>query len=243
MQRSWPWTGSAWARDGIVHRHHGPVRIRQEHVPESGRRRGPADLRTVTLGDTDLAGLNERRLTILLVRADRLRLPGLQPAADAHRRQNIGLPLRLHGRRAKHSVVREVAARMGLNDPCATLPRIGSDCCVSGRWRPCSLRRGVRRRRAGDCLVARVGPRSVRSRRRRCSPRRGTGYLDATARLAPVLRLAVLLLSAHYGGRRARDGMATLRVALLVKRRDDRLVDHQLRRRARCAAHGGGERG
>ena len=69
---------------------------------------------TVMLGDTDLAGLNERRLTIL--QRDRIGfvfqafnlLPSLTVA------QNIGLPLRLDGRRAKRSVVREVAARVGL---------------------------------------------------------------------------------------------------------------------------------
>jgi putative ABC transport system ATP-binding protein len=71
---------------------------------------------TVMLGDTDLAGLNERRLTVL--RRERIGfvfqafnlLPSLTVA------QNIGLPLRLDGRRAKRSVVREVAARVGLDD-------------------------------------------------------------------------------------------------------------------------------
>jgi putative ABC transport system ATP-binding protein len=71
---------------------------------------------TVVLGDTDLAGLNERRLTVL--RRERIGfvfqafnlLPSLTVA------QNIGLPLRLDGRRAKRSVVREVAARVGLDD-------------------------------------------------------------------------------------------------------------------------------
>src|SRR6058998_531110 len=71
---------------------------------------------TVMLGDTDLAGLNERRLTVL--RRERIGfvfqafnlLPSLTVA------QNIGLPLRLDGRRAKRSVVREVAARVGLEN-------------------------------------------------------------------------------------------------------------------------------
>src|SRR3954464_9548274 len=69
---------------------------------------------TVTLGDVDLAGLGERRLTIL--RRERIGfvfqafnlLPSLTVA------QNIALPMRLDGRRAKRSTVREVAERVGL---------------------------------------------------------------------------------------------------------------------------------
>src|SRR3954467_12847372 len=69
---------------------------------------------TVALGDTDLAGLSERRLTILrrkrvgfVFEAFNL-LPSLTVA------QNIGLPLRLDGRRLRRSNVREVAGRVGL---------------------------------------------------------------------------------------------------------------------------------
>ena len=69
---------------------------------------------TVALGDTELAGLSERRLTIL--RRERIGfvfqafnlLPSLTVA------QNIALPLRLDGRRLRRSTVREVAARVGL---------------------------------------------------------------------------------------------------------------------------------
>jgi putative ABC transport system ATP-binding protein len=71
---------------------------------------------TVVLGDTDLAGLSERRLTIL--RRERIGfvfqafnlLPSLTVA------QNIGLPLRLDRRRLRRSNVREVAARVGLEN-------------------------------------------------------------------------------------------------------------------------------
>jgi putative ABC transport system ATP-binding protein len=71
---------------------------------------------TVTLGDTDLARLSERRLTIL--RRERIGfvfqafnlLPSLTVA------QNISLPLRLDGRRARRSTVRDVAARVGLEE-------------------------------------------------------------------------------------------------------------------------------
>jgi putative ABC transport system ATP-binding protein len=70
---------------------------------------------TVALAGTDLEGLSERRLTIL--RRERIGfvfqafnlLPSLTVA------QNIGLPLRLDGRRARRSEVREVAARVGLD--------------------------------------------------------------------------------------------------------------------------------
>ena len=71
---------------------------------------------TVALGDTDLARLSERRLTIL--RRERIGfvfqafnlLPSLTVA------QNIALPLRLDGRRLRRADVREVAARVGLEN-------------------------------------------------------------------------------------------------------------------------------
>jgi putative ABC transport system ATP-binding protein len=71
---------------------------------------------TVALGDIELARLSERRLTIL--RRERVGfvfqafnlLPSLTVA------QNIGLPLRLDGRRPRRSAVREVAARVGLEN-------------------------------------------------------------------------------------------------------------------------------
>src|SRR3954447_3599282 len=70
---------------------------------------------TVTLGDVDLAGLSERRLTIL--RRERIGfvfqafnlLPSLTVA------QNIALPMRLDGHRPKRATVREVAERVGLD--------------------------------------------------------------------------------------------------------------------------------
>jgi putative ABC transport system ATP-binding protein len=71
---------------------------------------------TVSLGDTDLARLSERRLTIL--RRERIGfifqafnlLPSLTVA------QNIGLPLRLDRRRLRRKDVRDVAARVGLEN-------------------------------------------------------------------------------------------------------------------------------
>jgi putative ABC transport system ATP-binding protein len=71
---------------------------------------------TVTLGGTDLGRLSERRLTIL--RRERIGfvfqsfnlLPSLTVA------QNIALPLRLDGHRARRSSVGEVAARVGLQN-------------------------------------------------------------------------------------------------------------------------------
>jgi putative ABC transport system ATP-binding protein len=71
---------------------------------------------TVALGDTELAKLSERRLTVVrrrrvgfVFQAYNL-LPSLTVA------QNIGLPLRLDSRRLRRSAVREVAARVGLEN-------------------------------------------------------------------------------------------------------------------------------
>ena len=71
---------------------------------------------SVMLGDTELTKLSERRLTIL--RRKRIGFVfqafNLMPSLTVA--QNIGLPLRLDGRRARRSQVRDVAARVGLND-------------------------------------------------------------------------------------------------------------------------------
>jgi putative ABC transport system ATP-binding protein len=70
---------------------------------------------TVALGDTELTGLSERRLTIL--RRERIGFVfqafNLMPSLTVT--QNIGLPLRLDGRRPRRLQVREVAARVGLD--------------------------------------------------------------------------------------------------------------------------------
>src|SRR4029079_12317731 len=71
---------------------------------------------TVTLGDADLNRLSERQLTIL--RRERIGFVfqafNLMPSLTVT--QNIGLPLRLDGRRATRSEVRDVAARVGLEE-------------------------------------------------------------------------------------------------------------------------------
>src|SRR3954453_2661274 len=70
---------------------------------------------SVALGETELAGLSERRLTIL--RRERIGFVfqafNLMPSLTVT--QNIGLPLRLDGRRPRRSEVRDVAARVGLD--------------------------------------------------------------------------------------------------------------------------------
>ena len=70
---------------------------------------------TVMLGDTELTRLSERGLTIL--RRERIgfifQAFNLMPSLTVA--QNIGLPLRLDGRRARRSEVGEVAARVGLD--------------------------------------------------------------------------------------------------------------------------------
>jgi putative ABC transport system ATP-binding protein len=71
---------------------------------------------TALLGDVDLSRLSERRLTIL--RRERIGFVfqafNLMPSLTVT--QNIGLPLRLDGRRARRADVREVAARVGLGE-------------------------------------------------------------------------------------------------------------------------------
>jgi putative ABC transport system ATP-binding protein len=70
---------------------------------------------TVALAGKELAGLSERRLTIL--RRERIGFVfqafNLMPTLTVT--QNIGLPLRLSGRRARRADVRTVAARVGLD--------------------------------------------------------------------------------------------------------------------------------
>jgi putative ABC transport system ATP-binding protein len=74
------------------------------------------DQGAVTFGDTELTRLSERRLTIL--RRERIGFVfqafNLMPSLTVA--QNIGLPLRLDGRRPKRSDVRDAAARVGLAD-------------------------------------------------------------------------------------------------------------------------------
>jgi len=70
----------------------------------------------VALGDTDLTKLSERRLTIL--RRKRIGFVfqafNLMPSLTVA--QNIGLPMRLDGRRPKRGAVRDVAERVGLQN-------------------------------------------------------------------------------------------------------------------------------
>ncbi|WP_329447252.1 ABC transporter ATP-binding protein [Streptomyces sp. NBC_01426] len=71
---------------------------------------------TVTIGDTELGGLSETRLTRL--RRDRsgfvFQAFNLLPALTAE--QNVALPLRLAGRRPAKAEVREALDRVGLRD-------------------------------------------------------------------------------------------------------------------------------
>jgi putative ABC transport system ATP-binding protein len=71
---------------------------------------------SVVLGDTELSKLSERRLTI--IRRKRIgfifQAFNLMPSLTVA--QNIGLPMRLDGRRPKRGAVREVAERVGLQN-------------------------------------------------------------------------------------------------------------------------------
>jgi putative ABC transport system ATP-binding protein len=70
----------------------------------------------VAFGDIELTHLSERRLTLL--RRERIGFVfqafNLMPSLTVA--QNIALPLRLDGRRARRSELREIAARVGLQD-------------------------------------------------------------------------------------------------------------------------------
>ncbi|MEU5290944.1 ABC transporter ATP-binding protein [Streptomyces umbrinus] len=71
---------------------------------------------SVTVGDTELTGLSETRLTLL--RRERIGFVfqafNLLPSLTAE--QNVALPLRLAGRRPKKDRVREVLQQVGLGD-------------------------------------------------------------------------------------------------------------------------------
>ena len=74
------------------------------------------DRGSITVGETELTRLSERRLTIL--RRERIGFVfqafNLMPSLTVA--QNIGLPVRLDGRRPKRSDLKEAAARVGLTD-------------------------------------------------------------------------------------------------------------------------------
>ena len=70
----------------------------------------------VALGDTDLAGLSERRLTILRRKRVGFVFQAFNLMPSLTVTQNIALPLRLDGRRPRRSEVRAVAARVGLSE-------------------------------------------------------------------------------------------------------------------------------
>ncbi|CAM5470095.1 ABC transporter ATP-binding protein [Streptomyces spiroverticillatus] len=71
---------------------------------------------SIRIGGTELAGLSERKLTLL--RRERIGFVfqafNLMPSLTAE--QNVALPLRLAGRRPKKNQVREVLDRVGLGD-------------------------------------------------------------------------------------------------------------------------------
>src|SRR5436190_1723555 len=69
---------------------------------------------TVTLGDTELTKLSERRLTILRRQSIGFVFQAFNLMPSLTVGQNIGLPLRLDRRRARRSEVRDVAERVGL---------------------------------------------------------------------------------------------------------------------------------
>ncbi len=73
------------------------------------------DAGSVTLGGDELTRLNERRLTILRRKRVGFVFQAFNLMPSLTVTQNIGLPLRLDGRRPRRAEVREVAARVGLD--------------------------------------------------------------------------------------------------------------------------------
>ena len=67
-------------------------------------------------------------------RPRRLRLPELQPAADADRRAERRVPLRLAGRRPQRGRVQEIVERVGLGGRCA-IARSSSPAASASGWR------------------------------------------------------------------------------------------------------------
>jgi putative ABC transport system ATP-binding protein len=71
---------------------------------------------TVLFGDTELTGLNERRLTLLRRERIGFVFQAFNLISSLTVAQNIALPLRLDGRRVRRSELREIVARVGLED-------------------------------------------------------------------------------------------------------------------------------
>jgi putative ABC transport system ATP-binding protein len=74
------------------------------------------DAGSVVLGDTELTRLSERRLAILRRRRVGFVFQAFNLMPSLTVAQNIGLPVRLDGRRARRSDIRAVADRVGLGD-------------------------------------------------------------------------------------------------------------------------------
>jgi putative ABC transport system ATP-binding protein len=74
------------------------------------------DSGSVELGDVELTRLGERRLTVLRRRRIGFVFQAFNLMPSLTVTQNIALPLRLDGRRARRADVQEAAARVGLGD-------------------------------------------------------------------------------------------------------------------------------
>ena len=81
--RSAPSTASPSTSSRPLHRHHGPVGLGQVHADALPRRARPSTSGEICIGDTDLTTLERQAADPAAPRPDRLRLPGVQPAADA----------------------------------------------------------------------------------------------------------------------------------------------------------------
>jgi putative ABC transport system ATP-binding protein len=76
----------------------------------------------VRIGDAELGGLSERRLTVLRRRRVGFVFQSFNLMGSLTAEQNVALPLRLDGRRPKARAVREALAQVGLADRAAHRP-------------------------------------------------------------------------------------------------------------------------
>ncbi len=95
---------------------HGPVRLRQVDAHAHARRPRPPDEGEAWIDGVEISTPRRPRADPAAPHAHRLRLPVLQPAADAHGGENIVLPLSIAGAKPDRAWVDELVRTVGLDD-------------------------------------------------------------------------------------------------------------------------------